>query len=103
MSTTRTLRARTYDTLELASLAFGGIGAGIGGKTGIPYCVYGFTGIDPKPTHKNPMYNDVADVVTVNENDMAVMAVNSRKGKSDKNARITFAEWCRELGIVRGK
>lgn len=100
MPITRTLRARTYDAPEFASLAFGGIGAERGHtRNSIPYCVFGYCSIDPT----DQMITDLQDVMNVNDNDYSVRAVNIRKKKQHLNARISFADWCKELGIVRGE
>lgn len=93
------LPADVYDTLELSSLAYGGIGAGNNQVGGTPYCVYG---------HARFADGWMGDVeialrctgLTLFTNDNAVSDFNTRHGL-DAMSRIGFADWCDELGVER--
>lgn len=101
MKIKRVLPADVYDTLELSALAYDGIGAGRFCRDNTPCCVFGHA------------YRAVAvglDVITdalrsagigINNNDEAVERINKRKNKPF-DTRVSFAEWCAELGVVRG-
>jgi hypothetical protein len=108
-----TLPADVYDTLELAAHAFGGIGAGyyfdLDRTTGEvlpnkPRCVHGVLGAAVGQNHAYTWLNDrVRNLgLTGCKNDDAVEAINRRNGKG-LLSRVPFADYCQELGIVRGE
>jgi hypothetical protein len=100
----RVLPADVYDALELAALAFDGIGAGFMyhyNNTDMPCCVHGLAQFAcDDMTMNNALF--IAGIEG-KDNDAAVAAINERKnpgGYTDTN--VTFEEWCAELGVVRG-
>lgn len=101
----RVLPAEVYDTLELSAIAFGGIGAGECFVNDEPYCLAGhfLFAADTESLAPNPMR---AALLGPREcyadfNDPAVQRINRRRG-APLNARVSFAEWCAELHVVRG-
>lgn len=115
----RVLPADVYDTLELSALAFGGIGAGDfwdgvaidDAKNRAPCCVFGHAAFseDPPTGIYHTYFPPSTEVsiamdesgLTVDTNDAAVQAINGRKAAL-WDARVSFDEWCRELGVTRG-
>lgn len=106
-----TLPPDVYDTYELSALANGGVAAGhyADGKDR-PACIFGHyymltggvCGVGPDDSAKAALFpNDYGLYVTVNDN--IVKAVNMRKGRKNRNARITWAEYCAEGNIHRGE
>jgi hypothetical protein len=119
---TRVLPADVYDTLELSALAFGGIGAGqfaqklpgeqyqpgrqdVASGHGAPYCVLGHAAAAESLEFRwdnGPVTRALADAdLTFCDNDDAVCAINSRRGREQYD-RVTFKQWTKELGVVRG-
>jgi hypothetical protein len=106
------LEADVYDTLELSAYAFGGIGADDYGTdtdtstpilalaNGAPMCAVGHAAFTALPGD----WWNLLPGGTITRNDAAVEAINVRKGKvgDDRYDRVTFAEWAKELNIVRG-
>jgi hypothetical protein len=105
MKTQRVLPADVYDTLEFSALVYGGIGAGwTVDSAGIPLCVIGHA---DQAVEDDWMDGPVVCALwcvgmSGSVNDGAVGRINERKG-APENTRVTFAEWCEELGIVRGE
>jgi len=105
------LPADVYDALELSALAYGGIGAGKDTENmyrcgyeadAIPWCAYG---------HARAAQALIAGEVSralskiqlrPGGSDFAVNDINLRLGSESINARVSFAEWCAELRVVRG-
>lgn len=96
----RVLPPDVYDALEFSALAFGGIGAGSWGEPDYPVCSIGHL-VAAEVPGVNLMSRPPVVPVSEDENDDAVRRINRRKKKSG-TSRVTFSEWCRELGIVRG-
>lgn len=109
-TTTRVLPADVFDALEFSALVYGGIGSlrrteereksfedlRIGVAT--PRCVFGHAlFLDGA----GAMCEEALISVDINvyTNDDAVKAVNERKGGV---GRVSFADWCAELGVERG-
>jgi hypothetical protein len=92
----RTLPADVYDTLELSALAYGGIGHGqlyteFGNRESGPCCALG--------------HAYLADVGRDMENALLAAKIDGAKNDAAFRAdegRISFAEWCRRLNVVRG-
>lgn len=103
MKQKRVLPAQVFDYLELAALAFGGIGGGYlyDDSDVVPFCVWGYAYGDDGG---EPIVVDALNAaqISLGMNDIAVEAVNARRGR-DRGARIPFAQWCLELGVVRGE
>lgn len=119
----RVLPPDVYDTLELAALAYGGVGAGRFfddsttrrlDKASVPYCIHGMAYVAGDFRYTDDTLDD-GDVQTISNalhavgisfivHDMAVRAINARHGKTglQRNERVPFAAWCRELNVVRG-
>jgi hypothetical protein len=104
--TARVLPADVYDALELSALVYGGIGAGwyywppMGVSPGeeIPHCIFGHADACDGEVIQPALMKVGIDTVV---NDDAVHAVQKRKPSMD-TPRITFKQWCKELGVVRG-
>jgi hypothetical protein len=104
-TTRRQLPADVYDTLELAALANGGVGAGFAfhrHNPQMPCCIHGlaeFAG-DGNRTLNYALSSVGIDGDT---NDAGVEAINARKDPGGyTDTAVTFAEWCAELNVVRG-
>lgn len=109
----RVLPADVYDALEFSALVYGGIGAGKwdegAGDDTAPLCIVGHTvyangdGWDFYTLAGN---NLVAECdwlrLAEQDSDDAVRAINLRTA-SPPNARVSFADWCAELDVVRGE
>jgi hypothetical protein len=98
----RVLPADVYDTLELSALAYGGIGGGMYFEYGAadfrpkgPLCAIGHIAfaMPGEPPDNTWDAVDLLWPIDSTDNDRAV-------GKSGN--RISFAEWCRRLNVVRG-
>lgn len=110
MSNKRILPADVYDALELSALAYGGIGAGRWVEDGgagfgsapadIPVCASGHA-FAADPTNEMWHVLQSADL-GIRHNDPAVVRINVRRGNDYSLARVSFAEWCAELGVERG-
>ena len=107
---TRVLPAKVYDALQLSALMYGGIGAGVYTvvNTEVPVCMLGHLGARPnEATTPEAMTMMTRLGFAIWDNDRAVKAINRRKGIPETllsafEPRVTFEEWCAELGIVRG-
>lgn len=101
----RVLPADVYDTLEFSALVYGGIGGGwTTDRDGTPFCAIGHADhVVPSVCEDGPVVVALfgADV-DGRMNDWAVAAINARRGRP-LLGRVTFEEWAKELGIVRGK
>lgn len=116
--TQRVLPADVYDTLEFSSLAFGGIGGGYlteeqrrgeydsSPASATPFCVIGHAGV---ATQASYWFNPITEAlnkaflsIPAVENNLAVKKINERRHAKDDRARVTFRQWCKELGVVRG-
>ena len=109
----RPLDPDTYDTLELGALAFGGIGrgafvyitrdSGTTEETLTPCCALGIVAVVEgeggyfSSPGSQALYAIGVDIF---ENDAAVARINERRRRAPC-ARVSFAEWCEELGVVR--
>jgi hypothetical protein len=121
----RVMHPDVYDTLEFGALAFDGIGAakdfatddfGIQYDFNCPVCVWGLAAVAEETDENIPLsihhYGDTLNNPVGQEllrlgifrstNDMAVVAVNTRKHSPDLTGRVPFKPWAKELGIVRG-
>jgi hypothetical protein len=110
----RTLPPDVYDALELSALAFGGIGAGQNAEnvsqqgyepTAIPICIighaYGLLG-KPEDCWNAPALHALRLAgITISVNDPAVVTALQRLNRP-VTGRVTFKQWCKELGVVRG-
>lgn len=107
----RVLPADVFDALEFSALAYGGIGAGRWTQGGAPLCAVGHAVVASGGHDGAVLMSDTfhAEIVLVapwlaaceDENDRAVRAINTRR-KRERNARVSFADWCAELGVERG-
>lgn len=123
MSTPRVLPADVYDTLHFSALAFGGIGGADlfeevahsgellhadDARNATPMCILGHAyhaqgmtqDVDGnyKPIGNTPIGLALALAgIGWGENDKAV-----RARRAEGSARITFEQWCYELGVCRG-
>lgn len=119
--TERVLAADLYDTLELVALVYGGIGGGAFFKGDAsmsdpgaePCCVHGLARLAPD-VHAWLDREEIREAlfsagIGYSVNDHAVRRINYRKGEDEtanvltsRMPRVTFAEWCAELNVVRG-
>lgn len=122
MTTPKVLPADIYDTLEFATLVFGGIGAGRlteeqsrmpADVTQTPYCLFGYAGFLSGEKPYDFWQNDIADQLAsvlapdnrykmIGDNNEAVRKINTRKKRADLNGRVTWREYTKETGIQRG-
>lgn len=108
----RELPFDVYDALDLVVLAFGGIGAGeyYEATDGFdlddpsrPVCAIGCARFAAGGEYDSEIERALrGQAIHGMESDAAVRAINARKG-AGWNARVTFAEWCAELNVVRGE
>lgn len=100
----KVLAADIYDTVELTSLMFGGIGAGYISRGDAPFCLIGHIDF-AAPVTSAPLWNAFRSIfagpISV-ANNIAVRAINRRKDRANLDARVTWEEYTRELNIVRG-
>lgn len=108
------LPAKVYDALKKSAEENGGIGGGANFDDGSLFGTHN-TGARPFCALGHAMALDggtfgptasALDAITgsraiTTSNDGAVRAINKRKGQPE-NARVSFAEWASELGVVRG-
>lgn len=105
----RVLPADVFDAMEFSALAFGGIGPFSVMTLRRPCCAYGHAAFvcdvipvascDAKTTDAGVALASAG--ITVVINDRAVLAINERAGRPMKR-RVSFADWCAELGVERG-
>lgn len=105
--TARVLNADAYDTIELSALANGGIGAMHVFQNHDefrPVCVYGHCSFACNTrTADTPLFAALRDAgIDSVINDRAVRAINRRNRGRGGNGRVSFSDWCAELGVVRG-
>lgn len=110
--TKRVLPADVFDALEFSALVFGGIGAGRftegGGLmaarngTAAPICAHGYACFLDGWTDFGCARALSRVSIGVPANDDAVAHLNGQRGR-DSGSRISFADWCRELGVERGE
>lgn len=116
-ATKRVLPADVYDALAASAEMYGGIGYGVVStrqNAGVPVCILGHCRVvDGQPPR--PDANDGAATKAVvaaltsagiwimagEKSDAAVKAINRRNG-TPLSVRVSFAEWCAELGVERG-
>ncbi len=117
MKQVRVLDGVLYDTLHLAALANGGIGAyrDFADKKGqCPVCAHGLVvfaqGKGKGPEEPGILCHLLYDCnIQRGTNDAAILAINARKGNdindwaNDVPAKVTFEEWCAELNVVRAE
>lgn len=117
-NTMRVLDADIYDTMELVAEAYGGIGADRTHESyidQIPLCLNGFCEFVTGSSRL--FYNSAACTllkdfdaigITYMQNNRAVYNRLGFKGREAYSVpaaslrRISWAEWCEELGVVRG-
>ena len=106
----RVLPPDEYDALELGAEMVGGIRQGLWwDHDGCPNCAHGIAAFvtnavqyGTPEVHANPVSRALRQVgIGGLDSDWACEAINERKGR-DLYTRVTFAEWCKELGVVRG-
>lgn len=96
-----------YDALEASAEKYGGIGGGAWTDDNeLPLCAWGHLRSYPHGYDLNDSLRTALEVQTgsrkiTDPNDIAVAAINRRKDRRS-DARVSFAEWTRELGYVRG-
>lgn len=100
----RVLPADVYDALELSATAFGGIGADHWFIDEKPCCARGHAMfVMPEGGQLTTCIQVLTGVgISADVNDDAVWTINERRGRS-RNSRVPFAEWCKELNVVRGE
>ena len=100
----RVLPADVYDALEFSALVEGGIGAGryfVNGGKMVPYCIYGHAYELDRECGSTVLAALANAGVSVSVNDRAVHAINKRR-RQPRYARVSFADWCAEMGVERG-
>ena len=102
----RVLPADVYDALELSAEAFGGIGREWYTDMRDPLCAYGHAAFACDADPFDGMVTEIgraisAAGITSTANDEAVLAIAGRHSRPTD--RVSFADWCNELGVVRGK
>lgn len=103
------LPADVFDTYEFLCEVFGGVGGGwywAGPQE--PLCVSGFRYfLANENSFGQESWGRPYDLleygISSTENDEAVEAINRRKGSPNIHARVSWAEYCEELNIVRGE
>jgi hypothetical protein len=103
----RVLPADWYDALELAALANGGVGAGFWFHLNdpmLPCCIHGLAEFSAGGMRNHTLNYVLSDAgIYGDTNDAAVAAINARKDPNGyTDTPVTFKQWCRELGVVRG-
>lgn len=122
MKTQIVLPADEFDALELAAMEFGGVAHGrwfrpwteptkLGYDADCPMCVNGlaiFAGLDPRVPADRPLSGYESSVpthITVGQNDDAVEHLIA-KGRytvaADGVERVSWADYCEALNIIRG-
>lgn len=98
----RVMQAQVYDYLELAALAFGGIGMGkySQGNARAPHCALGYAGEGvPSCVGDDTIYAEFERLgITVCANDIAIEMY--RRLASDE--RVSFETWCKLMRVTRG-
>lgn len=102
----RTLPADVYDALELSALVYGGIGARYfwdeSGPSRSPCCIYGHAHALGDNVRADEIFDAFhATGVSTSASDNAVWVINDRRGT--RNQRISFEDWCAEMGVRRGQ
>ena len=107
----RVLPPDVYDTLELSAYVYGGIGKGRAFASNVvtddgspPVCAIGhLRAAEPERHAQIDLECSLfGSGINAHDNDDAVEEINRRKG-SKVYARVSFQEWCEELGVVRGE
>lgn len=100
------LPADVYDTLEFSALVHGGVGGGdwfTGVTMEYPWCIHGHAAWVTEGGYKTSLSPQLRYAgLGVDANDDAVRAINSRLGRRNLFARVTWEEYCAALNIVRG-
>jgi hypothetical protein len=110
--------AMLFDYLEFSALAFGGIGAGHELELGkkrydafdepkkgeAPFCVWGMAYRKDDSEETDELFTLMENGIEIDDNDEAVRIINERKGKTGEalNDRVSWPEYTKELGILRG-
>lgn len=91
----RVLPAAVYDALAASVARYEGVGAGEFYTHLTPCCLYG---------HAGAFGNAPLDAagLSIGMSDAIVRTINARLGIPDRNARVSWADYCLEGGIVRG-
>lgn len=106
----RILPADVYDTLELAALAYGGVGQGSWTTVGVdgevvPVCAHGLAEFADNTAfldHSSPLRMALRLAgVTIEANDTTVRNWQARH-KANSLTRMPWDEYCAALNIVRG-
>jgi hypothetical protein len=103
MSEPIVLPADVYDALKESADKYGGIGAlAYRDENGAPLCKAGHLG-NSNEKKDSPLNLAALDVcLHAGLSDDIVRGINSSKGASDLNARVSFSEYVREGNIQRG-
>jgi hypothetical protein len=96
----RVIPADVYDYLELSAEAAGGVGGwAFRDDQGVPVCIWGHAGDANASEVVDALSGTGISFVT---NDDAVAEINAKIGVERHSARVPFALWAEELGVVRG-
>lgn len=111
------LPANVFDALKVSAERHGGVGGGefytdesLKNPRGTPCCIFGHASACGGNEWHALAVAGIAAASTWAENapdtyiainDEAVAAINDRKGVKNPTTRVTFAEWCAELNVVR--
>jgi hypothetical protein len=110
---TRELPADLYDALAKVAEQFGGVGAGawfdglrqVNDARAVPLCIHGCAKYAAREAGFTSDYQNMlwGAGIDASDNDEAVRRINQRRGRTVgySNARVPFADYCAELGIVR--
>lgn len=110
----REMKADVFDYLELAALAYGGIGreafyaydlVELRDDRNCPVCVHGigFASDEINLVDENEVTRELSRLgITYKTNDGAVYEINQRLGR-DPDTRVTWPRYRKHLGIVRAE
>lgn len=109
----REMHPDVYDYLELAALAFGGIGRGVfydrtefgTVDENCPVCAHGFGFVAEEGNliGETEVTQELSRLgIKYSTNDVAVREINERLGR-DTYTRVTWPQYTKQLGIVRAE
>lgn len=108
MTTTRVFPADVYDYLKGEVAKHGGVGAGEYSSTRwifwqVPCCIHGYKRHCEVPWLRDRIETALdSSGVSISANDRAVPSINMWRRRA-LNARVSWSDYCAELGIVRGE